>query len=91
MLHYPSMLKIKELVWDSWNVRHIKKHQVSAAEVEEACRRILKALKTYQDRLIVIGKVEKRLLTVVLSPRGKGKYYVVTAQNASRKERRLVK
>lgn len=86
------MIKIKHLLWDDWNVEHIKKHKVNVNEVEEVCRAIAKSLKTYKKRLIVLGKTKKgRLLTVVLAPEGGGKYYVVTARNVSKKERRLIR
>lgn len=86
------MIKIKQLVWDEWNVEHIRRHKVSAEEVEEVCRRPTKTLKTYRERLIVLGKTKKgRLLTVVLAPKGKNKYYVVTTRDTSRKERRFLK
>jgi len=85
------MIEIKRLVWDDWNVEHIRKHKVSVGEVEEACKRRRKTLKSYQKRLLVFGQTkEKRFLTIVLAPEGKGKYYVVTARNISRKERRFL-
>jgi len=84
------MVKIKQLIWDNWNVRYIRKHKVNVNEVEEACRSQFKTFKTYEERLIIFGKTKKgRLLTIVLSPEGIRKYYVVTARNMSRKERRL--
>ena len=86
------MIRIKQLIWDDWNIDHIKKHKVSVDEVEEACKAAKKTLKTYQSRLIVLSRTKKnRLLTIVLAPAGKGKYYLVTARDMSQKERRLLK
>lgn len=86
------MIKIRKLIWDDWNVEHIKEHKVSVDEVEEVCQKAEKSLKTYQRRLIVLGKTKKkRFLTIVLTPKTKNKYYVVTARDASRKERKILK
>lgn len=86
------MIKIRRLVWDDWNTAHIGKHQVKASEIEEVCQLPLKTLRSYQDRLIILGKTErKRLLTVVLANEKKGKYYVITARDMSKKERGLIK
>ena len=86
------MIKIRQLIWDDWNVKHISSHKVSPREVEEACKLIKKIFKTYKERLIILGKTKKgRLITVVLAKESKGKYYVVTARDISKKERRLLK
>lgn len=86
------MLKIRSLIWDEWNVEHIKKHKVSVDEVEEVIGFRIKTFKSYKGRILVLGNTEKgRLLTVVLALEGRGKYYVVTARNMSKKERRYLK
>lgn len=82
------MVKIKELIWDSWNVEHIARHDITPKEVEIALRdRKRKALRTYGGRLLILGRSGKKLLTVVLAPEEKEKYYVVTARDMSKKER----
>jgi uncharacterized DUF497 family protein len=84
------MIKIKQLAWDDWNVRHIKKHKVTTSEVEEVCKTAKKALRTYRERLLVLGTTKKkRFLTVILISKGKGKYYDITARDMSKKERKL--
>jgi len=86
------MIKIRQLIWDNWNVKHINTHRVNPDEVEEACKLIKKVFKTYKERLVILGKTKKeRLLTIILAPIGKGKYYVVTARDTSKKERRILK
>ena len=85
------MVKVKQLVWDNWNIKHIKKHKVSVKEIEEACKKPRKALRTYEGRLLVLGETRKqRELTIVLAPEQKDKYYVVTARDMSKKEKRLL-
>lgn len=85
------MIKIKRLVWDSWNTQHIKKHSVLKFEVEQAVEKSIRVFQTYNKRLLLIGKTNKhRLLTVILVFIKKGYYYVVTARDTSKKERRLI-
>lgn len=86
------MLTIRRLLWDSWNVAHIARHQVTPEEVEEACH----ADAPYTDegkkgRIRLVGPtLSGRLLAVILDPEEEeGVYYPVTARPASRKERRL--
>lgn len=86
------MLFVRRLIWDVWNVAHIARHNVIPEEVEEACGSVPVVLKTYADRLLVVGPTAAgRMLSVVLDPEGRtnGVYYVVTARPASRKERRI--
>lgn len=85
-------LELKDLLWDSFNSEHIGKHKVTRLEVEEACQNQLLVLTTYQGRKMFFGKTSTgRCLTIILSPAGEvGVYYVVTARNTSKKERRLL-
>lgn len=84
------MVRIKVLVWDEWNVEHIARHKVNPSEVEKAIKdKERKVLQTYQGRLLILGRVERRLLTVILAPEDEGKYYVVTARDMSKKERKF--
>lgn len=84
------MLQIEELVWDSFNTKHILKHEVSISEVYEACQNIDKSFSGRDNRIILIGKTRKdRKLTIILAQLEDNKYYLVTARDSSRKERRL--
>lgn len=83
---------VQELLWDDWNTAHIwERHQLTKEVVEEACygdAENLKAEESYGGRYLVIApKPDGQLLAVVLSPKGAGKYYVVSARIASKKER----
>ena len=85
------MVKVKihkrGLVWDEWNIKHIAKHNVKQAEVEEIFAQTVRAKKSYKGRLVVFGKTKnKRLLAVVLEKENTG-YYVLSSRTASRKER----
>jgi uncharacterized protein len=87
------MIFIRRLVWDSWNVVHIARHEVTPDEVEEVCHGEHIARQTYDERLFLIGPtLSGRMLVVILGPTNKsGIYYPVTARPASKKERNLYK
>lgn len=72
------MIRIRRIVWDKWNKEHIKKHKIEEEEVEDACRQILKSFKSYDGRILILGKTGKgRLLTAVLAREKEGTYYLV--------------
>jgi len=84
------MIVIDDLIWDEWNIGHIKKHKVKPIEVEEACENLLEVFRSYNSRLIILGKTnKKRILAIIMAQIDKNSYYVVTARDASRKERKL--
>ncbi|TSC88031.1 MAG: Uncharacterized protein G01um10147_262 [Microgenomates group bacterium Gr01-1014_7] len=80
---------VKGLVWDSINLEHVKKHNVSKEEVEGA-KEIIYHRRTYGGKYLATSRSGNRLITIILRRQGLGKYYVVTARDASRKERRKV-
>ena len=84
------VLFIRRLIWDTWNVAHIARHEVTPDEVEEVCHGDFVARQTYRGRLIIIGPTQSgRILAVVLAPeQPPGVYYPLTARLASRNERR---
>ncbi len=84
------MACIRLLVWDTWNVPHIARHQVTPEEVEEVCHGQPVTTESYKGRLRVVGPSRSgRILTVILAPQdAEGVYYPVTARPADRKERR---
>lgn len=87
------MVVIHRLIWDSWNVAHIARHEVTPDEVEEVCHGEYIVRQTYDERLLLIGPaLNGRILVVILGPTKKrGVYYPVTARPASKKERNLYK
>jgi hypothetical protein len=78
------VLTIRKLIWDSWNVSHIVRHHVMPDEVEAICHGLPIVLRGQQkNRLLLVGPTdEKRMLTVVLEPKGNGIYYPITAYEA---------
>jgi len=86
------MPHVRRLIWDTWNVPHVLRHQVSPEEVEEVCHGDHIVRETYSDRLVLIGPTRAgRVVAAVLEPdpEEQAVYYPVTARPASRKERRL--
>jgi len=84
-----AQVVIAELLWDEWNTTHIARHDVIPEEVEEVCRGDAHAEQSREGRIRVVASTQAgRMLSVVLAPKGEGKYYPITARPASRKERR---
>lgn len=75
------MINVKKLIWDTWNVSHIARHNITPDEVEAVCHGSPLVLRGQQkNRLVVIGQTEESLvMTVILQSKGKDKYYPITA------------
>jgi len=83
------MIKIRELIWDEWNVNHIKRHNITRGEVEELCKGKYKRQPTYGKRYLILGRIKSgRALTVIFAREKPGRYYVITARDMSKKERK---
>lgn len=83
------MGKKPSLVWDRWNLGHIKKHHVTKEEVEEAYSQSKLQKVKDKQRSLVYGPTEnKRMLTIVLSTQKQTDPYVITARDMNNKERR---
>ncbi len=78
------------MIWDDWNVEHIKKHNVIQSEVEEVAKNIVTHRKSKLGRYLIIGRSGSRIISVAISRKEIGVYYPVTARDSARKERRLV-
>ncbi len=83
-----TRIKIKKLVWEKWNIEHIKKHKVSPDEIIVAVKNLAYHKQTYNNRYLVIGRSNKRIIAVVVRRKAETAYLVITARDASKKERR---
>lgn len=87
------MLVFRLLIWNSWNVTHISRHEVTPDEVEEVCHNKPIVQIGKKRRSLIIGPtLSGRMLTIILDPEpssGEGIYYPVTARPSSRKENAL--
>lgn len=79
------VILIKKLIWDTWNISHIARHNVIPDEVEEVCHDLPLVLRGQtKARLILIGSTDAgRILGIVLESKGRGNYYLVTSYDAS--------
>jgi uncharacterized DUF497 family protein len=82
------MIVIRKLIWESWNIAHIARHDVTINEVEDVCHGNYITSQTYKGRIRVVGPTSTgRMLTIILAPREEWAYYVVTAHNANTGEK----
>jgi hypothetical protein len=64
------MIVIRKLIWDSWNIAHIARHDVTPDEVEDVCHGNYITSQTYKGRIRVIGPTSTgRMLAIILAPR----------------------
>lgn len=85
-----TRIKVKIFLWDEWNVAHITKHNVTQEEVEAVGKTLIGHKKGNQGRYLLIGRSGARLISIIVSRKGTGIYYVVTARDASKTERKIV-
>ena len=85
-----TRIVIKELVWDAYNIEHIKKHNVTVQEVEIVAQNLIAHEKAKEGRYSVFGRVGSRLLTIIVRRERNGVYYLVTARDSAKKERKNV-
>lgn len=81
---------VKKLLWDSSNIEHIEKHKVSKEEAEQAGTQVIAVKVARRGCYLLIGRSGTRIISVVVVRRDTGIYYVVTARDADKKERRRV-
>lgn len=85
-----TRIVIKKLIWDEYNLEHIKKHDVEAAEIEHVARNITGHSKGKKGRYLIFGRIGTRIITIVVRRKEAGIYYPVTARDSAKKERRKV-
>jgi uncharacterized DUF497 family protein len=81
-----NKVKIRKLIWDARNKRHIAKHNVDPDEVKGVVffSNPIPDRGDTHNRLILIGETEgERILEVVLQNHGNGLWYPLTAYDAS--------
>jgi uncharacterized DUF497 family protein len=85
------MINIRKLIFDRRNIAHMRRHGVIPEEVVYVCQHnpFVQAGEK-QNRVVVIGYTEeKRLLGIPLHNRGEGRYYPLTAYDASPEDKVL--
>lgn len=83
-------MTIDELIFNQRNIEHIARHNVSPEEVKEVFDGKTLFLKAKYDRIMAIGQSSNgRYLAVILEKVEDNTYFVVTARDADRKERKM--
>jgi uncharacterized protein len=84
-----STVKIRKLIWDARNKRHIARHNVDPEEVEDVVfGNPFPERGKIRKRLVLVGKTqEKRVLEVLLQNHGAGEWYPLTAYDASEEKK----
>jgi uncharacterized DUF497 family protein len=85
------ILNLDALDWDSWNLEHITKHDVTVGEILEALDNVVEGRESYKGRYQVIGATDRgKVLSMIIgsNPEHPTVWYVFSARPASRKERR---
>lgn len=86
-----TRIVIKELVWDETrNLRHIRKHNITKDEVEEAGRNLIYHQQGRKGLYLAVGRSKLRLIFIVLNRESAGRYYLITARDAGKNERKVV-
>ncbi len=75
-------------MWDSYNIEHIKKHNVRKEEVVVCIRNLVYHRRAHSGRYLSVGRSGKRIITVILRWQKLSTYYLITARDANKKERR---
>lgn len=81
---------VRELIFDIFNIEHIKKHNVTAEETILVGKNAIYHEHGKRGRYIVVGRVDKRLITIIVKRKSLKRYYLVTARDARKEERRKV-
>jgi uncharacterized DUF497 family protein len=82
-----TRIVVRFLIFDKYNLEHIKKHKVTREDIEQL-KEFAYHRKTHTGRYLIVGRVNSRILTVVIKREFIGQYYVVSARDASKKERK---
>lgn len=85
-----TKIKVEKLVSDNWNIERIKKHNVVLGEVEQAVKNAVTHIHGYMGRYIVLGRSGTRILAVIVTRQKEKEYFLVTARDADKKERKKV-
>jgi len=83
-------MRLPALIWDTWNREHIKKHNVTVIEAEEAYTSHELVSKSKHGRVEIISKIRNgRMITIFLSFERQLRPYIVSARDSSKKERSI--
>jgi uncharacterized DUF497 family protein len=87
-------VRIDRVLWSSRSVAHIARHEITPEEVEDVLfNPPLDARRgKHEGTYLVFGRTRNgRRLVVVIAPRPRNSWYVVTARDVDRAERRRMR
>jgi len=83
-------IEVEDLVWDDVNVRHTARHSVTPSDIDLVISDPnARERDTHTGRIMVTGRAGSRIISVVLAKEKTDKFYVVTARDADKQERRI--
>lgn len=85
-----TRIVVKKLVWDEYNLEHSNKHKVNLQEIEEISKNFRVHKKAKKGRYMLIGRTNARILSIVIDRKGTGVYYVVSARDSDKPERKIL-
>lgn len=83
-----TRVTVRVIVWNKYNVKHIRRHNVTKSEVINAIKNTPVHQRGYNNRYILIGRSGKRILSIIVRREKANTYFVVTARDSDKKERR---
>ena len=85
-----TRIRIKSLIWDDFNIIHSGIHGVAKKEIEAGIRQVRYHRHTYNKRYLVVCESEKRTITIIVSRKSLNTYYVISARQANKKEKKKI-
>ncbi len=83
-----TKIRVKTIIWDDWNREHIKKHNLTQQDVEIAAKNISWHKHSHKKRYLATGRSGSRIVSLIIKRKEKTTYYLVTARDADKYERR---
>ncbi len=83
-----TKIQIEQLIWDDFNTEHIKKHNATKEEITAVTKHPTLHKVAKKGRYAVIGRTGTRILTIIVNRIKTKTYYVITARDAAKKERK---
>lgn len=82
-------MKIRNLIWDEWNIEHTAQHGINREEIEEVCFSRHFVIKSGKNKMAVWGQTEDgRYVLVILGIREFDDYYPVSTRDMDEREKR---
>ena len=72
--------------------RHIARHKIKPEEIREVFENEILEFSAKKGRLMIIGRTHtERIVSIIIDRKAGSKYYLVTARDSGKKEKKLYK